>query len=183
MKKLALAMAGMILLYSCNSETTVAGEHEDHDMAKMHEDNTRAVYHAVQTGDVSKIDSLFTEDVIDHNAAPDGSDIKGRDNVKAEIAKIHTYFETLKMDVVSQGTSADGNYHFAMVRMTGKAKENPWGMPVGMDMDDTMVDVMKIRDGKASEHWGFMSMGDISEMMKGMSGAGAPPKVDTTQKK
>jgi hypothetical protein len=60
--------------------------------------------------------------------------------------------------------------------MKGKAKANPWGMPVGQDVDDTSVDVVKLKDGKATDHWGFMSNGDISEMMKKMQGPMPPPK-------
>lgn len=55
-------------------------------------------------------------------------------------------------------------------------------MPVGKDMDDTCVDVMKIKDGEATDHWGFMSMKSVMEMMpsadKKMS-----PMMDSTHKK
>jgi ketosteroid isomerase-like protein len=180
MKKILIAFASLTLLFSCN-ESKVAGASEDNDHSK-NSASSREVYRAVETGDVSKLDEVFTDDVIDYNGAPDGSDIVGREPVKAEIAKIHTYFENLKMNVISESTSQDGNYHFAMVNMKGKAKENPWGMPVGMDMDETMVDVMKMKDGKAAEHWGFMSMGDINEMMKGMSGGQAPAKDSAVRK-
>jgi hypothetical protein len=72
------------------------------------------------------------------------------------------------MEFVSDAVSEDGTLHYATVRMVGKAKENPWGMPVGMDMDDTSVDVIKYKDGKVTDHWGFMSMGDFNEIMKSM---------------
>ena len=58
--------------------------------------------------------------------------------------------------------------------MRGKAKENPWGMPVGMEVDDMVTDVVKIKDGKATEHWSFTSQKDIHEMMSAMSGGHQP---------
>ena len=87
---------------------------------------------------------------------------------------MHTYFDGLQMEVLSEATSLDNNYHFSMIRMTGKAKANPWGMPVGMDMDDTGMDVVKIKDGKATEHWSFSSQKDVGEMMEMMSGKPKP---------
>ena len=171
------------LLFSCNEQTEGVGSRSDDDDQSMAERNTehsRAIYRAIETGDVSRLDSILDENVIDHNANPDGSDLKGRDSVKHFISQIHNYFDGLKVEHISDATSADGNYHFALVRMTGKAKENPWGMPVGMDMDDTMVDVVKMKDGMATEHWGFMSQQDINEMMGSMSGA-KPAAADTTR--
>ncbi len=63
------------------------------------------------------------------------------------------------MEQISEGTSADGNYHFTMVRMTGKAKQNPWGMPVGQDIDDTSVDVAKIKGWQGGRTLGFPELG------------------------
>ncbi|MFN2458264.1 MAG: nuclear transport factor 2 family protein [Chitinophagaceae bacterium] len=184
MKQL-LFVAGLALLISCNDGTTGAGTNEDN--AQRNGENSREVYRAIETGDVSKLDSFIAEDIIDHNGNPDGSDIRGRDSVKALLSRIRTYFDGLKIEHISDATSADGNYHFALIRMRGKAKQNPWGMPVGQDIDDTSVDVVKIRDGMATEHWGFMSMGDMQEMMAGMHGGGGggqkpPAAADTTQR-
>jgi ketosteroid isomerase-like protein len=185
MKHFLIAMAALALI-SCNSDTKVAGTEDKNDhmeMAKKNTDKMKAVYHAIETGDVSGLDTLIAEDAVDHNGNPDGTDVKGRDNIKKMLGEIHTYFDNLKMEYMSDATSADGEYQFALVRMTGKSKANPWGMPVGMDMDDTSVDVVKIKDGKATDHWGFMSMKDMNEMMQGMKGGSMPPAKDTAAKK
>ncbi|HEY0750611.1 MAG TPA: nuclear transport factor 2 family protein [Chitinophagaceae bacterium] len=178
MKRLLIAFVAVLFFYSCDNSTTVAGSEEDN-MAARNTEHVKAIFKAIETGDVSAVDTLLTEDFIDHNANMDGSDIVGKDSVKAMLSKIHTYFDGLKVEYISDATSEDGTYHYALSRMTGTAKENPWGMPVGMKMDDSSVDVIKIRDGKAAEHWGFLSWGDINEMMKGM----APPAATDTTKK
>ena len=180
MKRLLIAIASVALLYSCDNTTAVAGTEEENKAAKNTE-NSKAVYRAIETGDVAALDSFLAEDIIDHNGNMDGSDIVGRDSVKAMLSKIHTYFDNFKIEFISDATSADGNYHYALSRMTGTSKANPWGMPVGMQMDDMSVDVIKIRDGKAAEHWGFMSMGDFQEIMKMMEG-GQPNTADTSRK-
>jgi len=178
MKKGLLAIACIFMLLSCNDSAktdTADGVGSDanktNDETKRNSEKMRMVYNAIETGDVSKLDSVIAKDAVDHEGN-NGKDIVGVDSIKAFLGKMHTYFDGLKMEVMSEATSADGLYHYTMVRMTGKAKENPWGMPAGMDVDDTSVDVVKIKDGKATDHWGFMSMKDMMEMMP----QGAPPK-------
>ena len=185
MKQFLLAASAAVVMISCNNDATVAGSHDDHDnnMASTNTEHMKDVYRAIETGDVSKLDSFMAEDVVDHNGNMDGSDVKGRDSVKAFISRMHTYIDGLKMELQSDATSADGNYHYGLVRMTGTAKANPWGMPVGQKVDDTSVDVVKLRDGKATDHWGFMSMADMQEMMGAMKGGMPPPMKDTTKAK
>lgn len=178
MKKGLLALACVVMLLSCNdsakTDTTdtvgAPAANDRSEQEKRNSANTREVYRAIETGDVSKLDAFIAQDVVDHEGN-NGKDIVGRDSLKYHLSQMHTYFDGLKMEVLSEGTSADGNYHFCLARMTGKSKANPWGMPVGVDMDDTFVDVVKIKDGMATDHWGFMSMKDMYEMM-----SQGPPK-------
>ncbi|HEY0679814.1 MAG TPA: nuclear transport factor 2 family protein [Chitinophagaceae bacterium] len=180
MKKGLLALACMFMLLSCNDTAKddnadnvgTAADKDKDEQSKRYSQNTREVYKAIETGDVSKLDSFIAKDVVDHEGN-NGKDVVGLDSLKHYLGKMHTFFDGLKMEVLSEGTSPDGEYHFTMVRMRGKAKENPWGMPVGADIDDTGVDVVKVKDGLATEHWGFMSMKDIYEMMPP---PGAPKK-------
>jgi ketosteroid isomerase-like protein len=177
MKQALFLLIAMAVITSCNDTANVAGTSDEKMTDNRNHENMQEVYRAIETGDVSKLDTLMADDVVDHNANPDGSDIKGRDSVKKMLADIHTYFEDgFKMEMLSDATSSDGNYHFTMLRMKGKAKANPMGIPVGEEMDDTNVDVVKLRDGRATDHWGFMSMGDFAEMMKKMQGGMPPPK-------
>jgi predicted SnoaL-like aldol condensation-catalyzing enzyme len=181
MKQLFSVLTAAAVLISCNDTAKVAGA-SDNDAAKMNTEHVKEVYRAIETGDVSKMDSFVAPDFIDHDANMDGSDIKGWDSARKMLMQIHTYFDGLKVEFLRDATSADGEYHYAMVRMTGKAKANPWGMPVGEDIDDTSIDLVKIKDGKASEHWGFMSMHDFGEIMKQMQ-KGMPPPKDSANKK
>jgi predicted SnoaL-like aldol condensation-catalyzing enzyme len=176
MKQLLFALTAAVVFTSCNDTTKVASATDTNDQrnAAKNTENVKEVYRAIETGDISKIQGFVADDFVDHNANMDNSDIKGKDSALKMLSMIHTYFEPgLKMEYISDATSEDGSLHYTTVRMKGKAKENPWGMPVGMEIDDTSVDVVKMKDGKASEHWGFMSMGDFNEIMKSMQ-QGAP---------
>jgi ketosteroid isomerase-like protein len=175
MKKGFFALAGLFLLFSCNDASKEGKVNDDFStQAKLNSEHTKEVYRAIETGDVSKLDSFIAADIIDH-ASNNGKDVVGIDSLKHHLSKIHTYFDNLKSEIISEATSLDGQYHYSMYRMRGTAKQNPWGMPVGMEMDDTGIDVVKIRDGKAAEHWSFSSQEDINEMMAAMSGGNKIP--------
>jgi ketosteroid isomerase-like protein len=173
MKQFLFAMAAMAVI-SCN-DTKVAGSN---DASGKNAENMKAVYHAFETGDVSKIGDIMADDVTDHNANPDNSDVKGRDSVLKMISQFHTYFDNLKMEPMHDATSPDGVYHYTTVRFTGKAKANPLGIPEGTDMDDQIVDVVKFKDGKATDHWGYLSWNDFNEIMMAHQ-----PMTDTSGKK
>jgi len=163
MKKVLFAAAVLCCITSC--ETKVAGTTDAANaVAEQNANGTRQVYKALETGDTKALDTLFTDDVIDHNAGDQGQDIKGKDSVIASVGKMHMYFDNLKMEMMHHATSPDGVYHYSTVHMTGKAKENPWGMPVGMMVDHTGVDVVKLNGTKCTEHWNFMSMKDVMAM-------------------
>ncbi len=182
MKQIFSLLVAAAIILSCNDSTKVAGANETADTrdAAKKTEVVKEVYKAIETGDVSKISEHIADDFVDHNANMDNSDIKGKDSVLKMLSTIHTYFEPgLKMEFISDAVSEDGTLHYSTVRMTGKAKENPWGMPVGMDVDDTSVDVIKYKDGKVTDHWGFMSMGDINDMMKSMQ---TPPPAEKKSK-
>jgi ketosteroid isomerase-like protein len=185
MKHFLFALAA-IALFSCNNsdnKSADSGNNDHMEKAKKSTEAIKMVYHAIETGDVSGLDSIMAEDVVDHNANPDGTDMKGRDNIKKMLADIHTYFDNLKMEYITDAITEDGTTQFTQVRMTGTTKANPWGMPVGKDIDDMSVDVVKIKDGKATDHWGFMSMKDFQETMAGMKMGGKPAMPDSTGRK
>jgi hypothetical protein len=186
MKKGLFAIAGMFLLFSCNEAATDSVKTGDDNNymaeANRNSEHNREIYKAIESGDVSKLDSFIAKDVIDHDAN-NGKDIVGIDSLKYFLGNIHNYFDGLKMEMISEATSLDKQYHFAMVRMTGTAKQNPWGMPVGMKIDDLSMDAVKIRDEKATEHWSFTSQKDMMEMMSAMNGGNMMPmKKDSTNK-
>jgi predicted ester cyclase len=81
---------------------------------------------------------------------------------------VHKDIDNLKFEVIEDAASDD--HIFALVHMTGTTNKPVWGMPANHKIDSRSVDVIKVKDGKMSDHWGFYSM---SEMMK-MMGGGKP---------
>jgi len=182
MKKLLLGVGVIMLVFnSCTdskktdtSTTTVSG-------AETNSMHSKEIYRAIETGDVSKVEFL-DDDIIDHEGSPDG-DVKGKDNVKAMLADIHNHISNLKMETIADATSADGQYHFALIRMSGTTTDDKMGMPANTAMDHSSVDVVKVKDGKAVEHWGFYEMKSMpGNKMENKMKSDDKMKMDTTKK-
>ena len=127
----------------------------------------------------NKLKDLITADAIDHNGSPTGEDIKGGDSIIAMLGQIHSSFQPgLKFNIISQ--AVDGDYLFTLSEMIGTTSANPgMGMPANTKMDSKSVDVVKLKDGKAAEHWSFMSPADMMKMMSmGKEGMTPPPVGD-----
>ncbi len=163
MKKLFFTSAVLaIFMISCTDSKTTDSTTTSTSSAEKNRENINAVYKGIDTGDMSRMDEFIAEDIVDHYGM---SETRGRDSVKKMLGEMHTHFSNLKMDVLSEATSSNGDYHFTLVRMTGTTTDDKMGMPANTPVDETSVDVVKIKDGKAVEHWGF---DDPKMMMKRM---------------
>ncbi len=116
------------------------------------------VSNAFETGNVSGIDSVVADDYVDHS---DRGDIKGRDSLKAMIVVMHDFMKNGKTETIHKAAKDD--FVYGWMRYTGTSN-GEMGMPVG-PYDMQSVEVVKFKDGKATEHWAFMEMQDVMEMM------------------
>lgn len=164
MKKLLFTAATAMLFFmiSCKDTGTSSTTASTSDNAKNDSNlaNNRKVMKAIETGDSSVINSLIADDAVDHQG-PNGQDVKGGDSVKHMLADMHNHIKDLKFDVKTD--AANGDYIFSMARMTGTTTDASMGMPPGTKVDMLGSDVIKVKDGKMVEHWGFI---DANEMMK-----------------
>lgn len=173
MKKIFFASATLLSIFciSCNDkkETTVAAT----DTSVTVKTKNSEVYKAIETGDVSKLHDYIASDAVDHNGGPTGEDIRGGDSIIAMLGQMHNSFMPgMKVNVISQ--AADGDYLFTLSEMNGTTTANPgMGMPANFKMDSRSVDVVKLKDGKATDHWRFMSFEEMMGMMKMMGGKDA----------
>ena len=161
MKKLiAIVLAGSFFFVSCNNA--------DKDEAKGNpeaEKNLAAVHginKAIESGDVSKLGDYIAADAVDHTGQK--GEIKGLDSIKAALAMIHNMGTDMKSETIKE--MADSNTVVQWMRYTGVCKMamGP-GCPAGSHYDMMTVHVSKMKDGKATDHWEFMTMGDMMKMM------------------
>lgn len=176
MKKFFFTVAACMLvsLISCNDSATTSTSNND--VQEKNKANFKLIHNALETGDVSKLDSIIDKDIVDHGS-PMG-DVKGIDSVKKFFVNFHSHTKDVKIESIA--TATDGDYVFDYTRMTGTIVTPFMGMPAG-PMDMTSIDLVKLKDGKAVEHWSFM---DIRDAMKMMGGHKPDDKMakDTTKK-
>ena len=165
----ALALA--ISCASCNNAASDAG--------KKNLEAMNIVNDAIKSGDFSKVGDAIAADGVDH-AGMQG-DVKGLDNIKAELVKFCKMSKDMNYVIVKE--LADGEYGFQWLRLTGTVVAEGMGMPVGTKYDMSAIEVAKFKDGKATEHWEFMQPAEMMKMMAGapQPGMGGQPKADTTK--
>jgi predicted SnoaL-like aldol condensation-catalyzing enzyme len=152
MKKLSLLIALFFFSFFAFSQN-------DENLA-----HNKEIYKAIETGDMSKIKDYIDKDAIDHGGGANGRDVQGGDSIIAMLSTIHNSFTDLKMDVVAD--AAKGDYVFTLVHLTGTTTANPgMGFPPNKKMDSKSVDVVKMKNGKAIEHWQFVDPNEMMAMM------------------
>jgi predicted SnoaL-like aldol condensation-catalyzing enzyme len=173
MKKfLFILCAGAVcFLVSCNNDKKEASG----GMSEAAQKNVAAfntVSDAFTSGDVSKIDSVVASDFVDHAGMHgDGN----RDSLKAAIAMM-SQDKTAKSETKLQ--LANDEYVSGWLHLTGTS-DGSMG-PKGSPYDINTTELVKFKDGKATEHWSFMSMGDVMKMMPQPA---MDNKMDSTKKK
>ena len=145
----------LCFLMSCKDSSTMVNI----SMQETNKANSLKIHKAIETGDVSGLDSIIDKDFVDHSG-PNG-DVKGLDSLKALFTMIHSHVPDVKITAIANAT--DGDYNFDYNRMTGTTNSEFLGMPANYKFDMTGVDVLKIKDGKIVEHWSYA---DPNEMMK-----------------
>ncbi len=161
MKKIFLAAFAGLLCFciSCNSKTESTLDNKYSEQEQKNMAASDVIMKAFQTGDVGGIDSVLSDDYIDHT---DRGDMKGRDSLKAMVKFVHANFKDMKTEKVRE--VADEDYVYSWMRYTGTS-DGTMGMPKG-PYDMEAIEVAKYKDGKAVEHWSFMDAQDMMQMMQ-----------------
>jgi steroid delta-isomerase-like uncharacterized protein len=174
-KNLALAVTGLLCLFiSCKD----SGATSMTDVNQKNLDINAKIMKAIETGDAATINSLIADDVVDH-MGPDGKEIKGGDKLKPMLIDMHKHMKDLKFDVIT--TSANTDYVFTLSKISGTVIDSSMGMPAGTLMNENVVDLVKIKDGQVTEHWGYVDPAAMMKQMKESSSMNQ--KMDSMQKK
>jgi predicted ester cyclase len=100
-------------------------------------------------GDFDGLEAVIAPDMIEHQ---DGA-TSGIEGVKALITELRTSFPDLHLDLQDRVTSGDMTWF--RFRSTGTNTGPLWGRPpTGRPIDITVMDVVRVVDGRMVEHWG-----------------------------
>jgi steroid delta-isomerase-like uncharacterized protein len=120
----------------------------------------RRFYDGVSAGNLDIIDELVADDFVEHEELP-GLE-PGKQGVKQFFQMYRAAFPDLRME--PHEVLADGDLVAARVTVTGTHQADFIGIPAtGGRIDVQVFDMLRIRDGRAIEHWGVM---DAMAMMR-----------------
>jgi steroid delta-isomerase-like uncharacterized protein len=115
-------------------------------------DLMRRFYDEVLTGgNLDAVAELCSEDIVEHEAPPGMP--QGLEGVKQFVQMFRTAFPDLKVEV--EDAFEAGDRAVARTRWTGTHQGEFMGVPPsGKPIDIEAIDIIRVADGKAAEHWG-----------------------------
>jgi predicted ester cyclase len=107
---------------------------------------------AFNGGRLEAIDAMLSPDFVEHQALGPGAPT-GRDAPRAIVSSLRRGFSDFHLDV--EDVASQGDTVWLRLRGTG-THDGPFmgRAPTGKPMAITVIDVMRVRDGKIVEHWG-----------------------------
>jgi steroid delta-isomerase-like uncharacterized protein len=119
-------------------------------------------------GDLSLIDELTTDDLVDHEEGLPGQP-PGTEGVKFFVNAMREAFPDIKPKSV-EPTLADGDLEAASTILTGTHRGELMGVAAtGKTVEFESLDIIRVDDGKVAEHWG------VTDVMSLMQQLGAVP--------
>jgi steroid delta-isomerase-like uncharacterized protein len=105
----------------------------------------------INQGNLEALDELVADDLVEHQEMPGMP--PGKEGVYAFVTTFRTAFPDLHAEI--QGIVADGDEVWVHAVMTGTHNGDFLGIPpTGKAFSVVAFDRVRVRDGKAVEHWG-----------------------------
>jgi steroid delta-isomerase-like uncharacterized protein len=154
------------------------------DSAKMKAiENYKAVTEMFNTGKMDDLGKYIADNFIEHQQEPGQK--PGLAGLKESMTQFRVGFPDLKFTV--EHITADSTMIWAQVRMTGTNSGMFMGMPANnKKIDVEGVDIVRLENGKAVEHWGYyedMKMMGQMGLMPPMGGGDKGGKKEMPKKK
>jgi predicted ester cyclase len=119
-------------------------------------------------GKLAVIDELVADDFVDHQVPPGVT--PDREGLRSMMAMFRGAFPDLKVETLS--VALDGDELWVHSIATGTHRGDLMGIPAtGKKVSFAMMDRVRVRDGKAVEHWG------VSEDLAMMTQLGVVPEM------
>ncbi len=153
MKNTSLVLgAGVLIctfLMSCSTQTNKVVE----DQSSTNKAAMSKIYEAFNSGNTADLGNIVDANVIEHSPDPNIQET-GLEGLKKSIDMYRSSFPDLKMNVLSM--TAEGDVVTTHFNMSG-TNSGPMGEmpPTNKALSVDGVDIIKFKDGKAVEHWGY----------------------------
>jgi steroid delta-isomerase-like uncharacterized protein len=133
-------------------------------MSETNKELARRFYDRLNAGDLSVIDELVSDDLVEHEEFP------GLEPNKAGVKKMFEMFQAAFRDGKFEVDDmiAEGDKVFVRARMTGTHQAEFMGVPAtGRTISVGVGDFLRMENGLAVEHWGVMDSGALMEQLTG----------------
>ncbi len=118
-------------------------------------------------GDLDGLEAFVAPDMVEHQHGA----TSGIDGLRALITELRTSFPDLHLEI--QDTATSGDTAWFRIRSTGTNDGPIWGRPAtGRPIDITVIDVMRVVDGRMVEHWGVADRLAMLTQIGAMGGGG-----------
>ena len=171
MKNLIYILIIAVSIASCNNMADQSAKKSE----TANKDRVAQFYEkVVNAHNVDMIDSFCTADFVNHNPSMNHAG-KGSDDLKAEFKEFFAGFPDIKMTpdfMFAEGDKVAVHY---IMTGTNSGSMGPNMPATGKTINIEGIDLLQIKDGKATDRWGF---GDDMKMMTQlgmMPPPGAPP--------
>lgn len=115
-------------------------------------------------GDIAALDTLLTDDIVDHQIDTIYIKKTGKEGVKEMFEAVDKAVNGKHTTIHSMAVSGDTVMIFSTT--TGTWVDSMMGMPpTNKEIKFPGVDIIRISEGKVAEHWGFIDMAAMSQFM------------------
>jgi predicted ester cyclase len=112
----------------------------------------------LEGGDLSAVDQIAVQDVVDHTPAPGQG--PGAEGVKQFVSGLRRGLSNLQVDV--ERMVAEGDLIACHITVRGRHTGELFGAPPsGKDVAFRIADMVRLRDGKVIERWGVEDMSGL----------------------
>ena len=146
-------------LYSCgNTQSGTASTEE------QNKEICKKIFEAFDQNNTAVMDELVAENVVEHTPDPSMGDVQGLEGLKKVMNTYHNAFPDMKSTILN--IVADGDMVVIHYTMEGTNTGSMGDMPAtGKAIDVNGVDVIKITDGKATDHWGYVQEAKMMQQL------------------
>ena len=134
------------------------------EMEDQHKAAAVKVIEVFDSGNVDELDAIIAEDAVDHQLDTSITKKTGLEGVKELFSYFHRFFPDMKTTIHSIAVSGDTVFIYST--SVGTTSEPFMGMQANQRHTISGVDILRFEGEKAVEHWGFIDVAQMMEMMQ-----------------